>query len=74
MEMVLNANTLPEPLFRLIRTEKLRVRETGGEIRLIPIEEPIDYIKELRGSLSEYPEMSVDNFLARKHADKGLDK
>ena len=37
VELVLNTNTLPEPLFRLIKTEKVRVSETGGEIRLTPI-------------------------------------
>ena len=72
-EMVLNTKALPEILFRLIQTEKVALREAGGEIRLIPIQEPIDYIAELRGSLAAYPEMSVDKFLARKHADKGLD-
>jgi len=33
----------------------------------------IDYITKLRGSLTAYPEMSVDKFLARKHADKDMD-
>lgn len=68
-EMVLNTNALPETLFRLIKTEKVTLREADGEIRLIPIQEPIDYIAKLRGSLAAYPEMSVDKFLARKHAD-----
>lgn len=38
METVMNTNTLPEPLLSLIRTEKVKVRETGGEIHLIPIQ------------------------------------
>lgn len=54
----------------MIKTEKVKVCETGGEIRLIPIQEPNDYITELRGSLANYPQMSVDKFLERKHNDK----
>ena len=35
-EIVLNTNTLPEPLFNLIPTKKVRINEVDGEIRLIP--------------------------------------
>ena len=73
-EMVLDTKALPETLFQLIQTEKVTLREADGEIRLIPIQEPIDYIAKLRGSLAAYPDMSVDKFLARKHADKELDR
>ena len=38
-ELVLQAKTLPEPLYRLIRTEKVKIRESHGEIHLIPIDE-----------------------------------
>jgi len=72
-ETVLNTKTLPEALSKLIRTEKVKVCETDGEIRLIPMQEPNDYINQLRGSLSDYPQMSVDKFLERKHADKALE-
>jgi hypothetical protein len=73
-ETVLNTKTLPKALSKLISTEKVKVRETDGEIHLIPIKEPIDYISKLRGSLTNYPEMSVDKFLERKHADKELEE
>jgi len=73
-EMTLNTRALPETLFRLIQTEKVMLRQRDGEIRLIPVQEPIDYIEKLRGSLAAYPEMSVDNFLTRKHADKELER
>ena len=73
-EIVLNKTALPETLYRLIKTEKVMLREVEGEIRLIPIQEPIDYIAKLRGSLAAYPEMSVDKFLQRKHIDKELDR
>jgi hypothetical protein len=65
-ETVLNTNDLPEVLSKLVRTEKVRVLETDGEIRLIPIQEPVDYISKLRGSLANCPPMSVDKFLERK--------
>ena len=73
-EMMIDTKTLPETLFRLIKTEKVTLRETNGEIRLIPIKEPVDYIAKLRGSLADYPEMSVNKFLIRKHADEELDR
>ena len=73
-EIVLNTKALPEILFRLIKTEKVTLHEADGEIRLIPIQEPIDYIAELRGSLAAYPDMSVDKFLARKYAEKELER
>ena len=73
-ERVMNTNAFPEVLFELITTEKVRVKEVDGEIRLMPIEEPVDYIAKLRGSLAAHPEMSVDKFLERKRADKELDR
>jgi len=73
-ESIMNTKALPEVLFKLITTDKVRVMEMSGEIRLIPLQEPTDYITRLRGSLAAYPEMSVDKFLTRKHADKELDK
>ena len=51
-EMVMSVTTLPETLFRLIKTEKVKVREAGGEIRIVPI--------------NESP--ATDRFLAIKHA------
>ena len=51
-EMILNTTTLPETLLRLIRAEKVKVREAGGEIRIVPIHE----------------RPAADNPLATKHA------
>ena len=72
-ETIINTKSLHEVLLKLIQTEKVKLSETDGEIRLIPIEESIDYISKLRGSLAGYPEMSVDKFLERKRADKELE-
>jgi hypothetical protein len=73
-ETVLNTKTLPEALSKLIRTEKVKVRETDGEIHLIPIQESIDYISKLRGSLANHTEMSVDKFFFFFYADKELEE
>jgi len=72
-EMTIDTKALPETLSRLIQTEKVTVSEADGEIRLKPVHGSADYIAKLRGSLAEYPDFSVDNFLARKHAEKELD-
>ena len=37
-DMVISVNTLPEPLNRRIRCEKVRVREENGVITLTPID------------------------------------
>ena len=36
-ETVISTKTLPEILFRLIKTEKVRINEANGIINLIPI-------------------------------------
>ena len=64
---------LPEILLKLIKTEKVRVKESAGVIQLIPVKETADCTVGLRGILEDYPEMSVDNFLKRKRADAELD-
>ena len=51
-EMILKTTTLPKALLRLIRTEKVKLRETDGEIRIIPVVE----------------DTASDRFLAIKHA------
>jgi len=73
VDSVIATKTLPEFLFPLISTEKVRVRELDGEIHLKPVAEAVDYILLLRGSLANNPERSVDNFLARKRADRALE-
>jgi hypothetical protein len=72
-ETVMNTKALPEFLSRLISTERVRIKEINGIIQLIPIKENKDSTIGIRGLFSEYPEMSLDKFLERKHADKELD-
>ena len=73
-ESVINTKSLPDILFRLIPTEKVRVREMDGIIQLMPVKEAADCAIGLRGMFAAYPEMSVDNFLKQKHADKELER
>ena len=69
-ETVMDTKALPEFLSRLISTERVRINEIHGIIQLIPIKENKDCTIGIRGLFSEYPEMSLDNFLERKHADE----
>ena len=69
-EMVLNTNTLPEPLFRLISTERIKVSEVNGIINLIPIIESKSDCP-LRG-LAADSSLTVDKFLAMTHDEKEM--
>ena len=71
-EMVLNTSTLPEPLFRMIRTEKVKVRETDGEVLLTPIIDSAGGCP-LRGMFAD-GKLSVDKYLASKQAEKELER
>ena len=69
-EMVLNTKTLPEPLFRLINTERIKVSEVNGIINLIPIVESKSDCP-LRG-LAADSSLTVDKFLAITHDETEL--
>jgi len=71
-EMVLNARTLPEPLFRMIRTEKVKVIENNGIISLTPVVETTRRCP-LRGLASDST-LTVDNFLTMSREDKELEQ
>jgi hypothetical protein len=71
-EILLDTNTLPEPLSKLVRSEKVRVRESNGVITMLPVEEGIDYIKNLRGCCSDGG-LTVDKFLAMMREDIELE-
>jgi virulence-associated protein VagC len=72
-DLILNTDTLPEPLFRLIGADKVRIQKEGKVITMMPVEEPFDCVAGLRGMLAGNRAISVDKFLERKHADKELD-
>ena len=60
-ERVMNTTAFPEVLFDLITTEKVRVKEVGGEIRLTPVQEQTKRPRsEVRGILRGKVWMSDD--------------
>jgi len=69
---VIDLNTLPELLYRLISTDKVRVSESNGIVQVEPVKE-IDCTIGLRGMFAGDPYMTVDKFLERKHDEKELD-
>ena len=74
-EMVLNTTALPETLFRLIQTKKVRVKEIDGMIQLMPVRDNDDYtMGGLRGMFTGDPNMTVAKFLERKRADEELER
>ena len=72
-DTVMTTTALPEVLFSLIKTKKVRVRENDGVIQILPVKDISDCTVGLRGILADFDEMSVDNFLHRKQTDKELD-
>ena len=70
-EFVLNTNTLPEPLLRLIKSDKVKVIETDGDIRLTPISEKSKGCP-LRGLCAD-GKLSSYTFMERKQAEKELE-
>ena len=70
---VIELNALPDLLYRLIPTKKVRVTEFDGIVQVAPVKEEIDYTIGLRGMFAGDPNMTVDKFLERMRADKELD-
>ena len=70
-DMILNTNILPEPLFKLIHSPQMRVRETDKGIIIMPFEnnQSLTAIKKARGMYTD-GKLSVDKFLAEKHAEE----
>ena len=73
-EMVLYARALPEPLLRLISSEKVKIREYRGEVHLIPIKENVTSSDcPLLGLYSDR-KLTVDKHLAWSREDKALEE
>jgi len=72
-DTVMSTKAFRETLLDRIPTEKVRVQEDNGVIHITPVKEKKKYEIELRGILADCPEMTVDKFLERKHADKELE-
>jgi hypothetical protein len=69
-ELMLNSNTLPEPLFRMINTKKVMVNESGGIISLIPIADSKEDCPLL--GLTADSGLNVEKFLALTHSEKEI--
>jgi hypothetical protein len=72
-EIILYANTLPEPLLGLIGTEKVRVSKSCDAIIMIPVKEDIDYIEYLYGSCVDSG-LTIDKFLEWTREDKEIEE
>ena len=60
-EIIIDASTLPEPLFKLVDTDRVRVRKADGVITMSPVKEDINVIDKLYGSL-EGSNLTVEKF------------
>jgi hypothetical protein len=74
MDMVLDAQTLPEPIFSRIHTPKVKVHEENGIITLIPIPIKMEKtnIDKFIGMFSD-GKISIDDFLEEKQQEKKLE-
>ena len=66
-EMILDSVALPEPLFQLVRSDKVKVSEENGRIYLTPVLNVHKKGYPLRGSAADCG-FTVDEFLVRKRA------
>ncbi|GHS94093.1 hypothetical protein AGMMS50276_06000 [Synergistales bacterium] len=74
LDMILNTNILPNPLFQLIRSPQVRVQETDKGVILMPVEgdATLDAIEKAYGMYTD-GKTSVDKFLAeRREEESGL--
>jgi len=77
-EQIMSLDALQTFFAAKFRSEQFRVRQTNNVVTIEPVKikqtaKIEDVAAGLRGLLADYPEMSVDKFLERKHADKELD-
>ena len=75
-DMVLSVNTLPEPLYRRFRSDRVRVHEENGVVMLTPIHDSHQdawmALEQLRDMLSD-GRMSTESYVAQKQLDKELE-
>ena len=67
-EMILSVNTLPEPLHRRIRSDRVRVHEENGVIMLTPVPKPTS----LWGLLTD-GKFTTKEYFEQKRQDKELE-
>ena len=71
-EMVLNVSSLQETLFKMIPTERVKLRQNDGIISLIPFREVTKDECPLLG-IAVDSTLTVDKFLAMTREDKLLE-
>jgi len=71
-EMILNVNALPETLFRMITTERVKLRQSGNVISLTPFHEVTKDECPLLGIAADST-LTVEKFLAMTREDKLLE-
>ncbi|GHV39490.1 hypothetical protein FACS189490_03190 [Clostridia bacterium] len=73
-EKIMNLDAFQAYVVNTFSTRRVRVLETNSVFTVEPIKEENNRSADiLRGMFSDTPELSVDSFLERKHADKALD-
>jgi hypothetical protein len=73
-DVILNVNTLPEPLYRRIRSDTVRVHEENGVIMLTPVKpvsEQEQAVNRLCGMFTG--KLSTEGYMAQKQLDKELE-
>ena len=71
IEIVLDTQTLPEPIVQLIHTKKVKIRESDGDFVITPMRES-DKICPFLGMFTD-GKISTAKFLAQKQIDKKLE-
>jgi virulence-associated protein VagC len=71
MEMVINRQILPEPIFSYLHSEKVRLLKEDDNIILTPIKNKPN-VNELRGMFSD-GKISTDDFIAQKALEKEIE-
>ena len=70
-ETIINVNTLPETILRLFPSGKVKIREDGGIVTLIPLKADDDC--PLYGFFGD-GKLSTERFLEQKRLDKELEE
>lgn len=71
-EMVFNTSAFPEPLYRLIRSEKVKVNENNGVFSLIPILDIKDDCPLL--GIAADSNLTVEKLLAMTREDEEIER
>jgi hypothetical protein len=72
-DIVLDVQTLPEPIFSRIHAPKVRVHEENGIITLIPVKMERANIDKFIGMFSD-GKLSSEKFIQNKKNEKELEK